>query len=52
MVVVMVGPVEYALLLPHLVVLVVMMAGPIEMVESVEYALVPPPIVVAVVLAR
>jgi hypothetical protein len=36
-VVVMVGPVEYALVLPPLVV-VVMMEEPVEMAESVEYA--------------
>jgi hypothetical protein len=51
-VVVMVGPVEYALVLPPLVVLVVMMAGPVEMAKLVEYALMPPPLVVVVVLAR
>jgi cytochrome c oxidase subunit IV len=33
----MVGPVEYALVLPPLVV-VVMMEEPVEMAESVEYA--------------
>jgi hypothetical protein len=52
MVLVMVGPVEYALVLPPLVVLVVMMAGPVEMAKLVEYALMPPPLVVVVVLAR
>jgi hypothetical protein len=33
-------------------VLVVMMAGPVEMAKLVEYALMPPPLVVVVVLAR
>jgi hypothetical protein len=51
-VVVMVGPVEYALVLPPLVVLVVMMAGPVEMAESMEYAQVLPPLVVVVVVVR
>jgi hypothetical protein len=50
-VVVMVGPVEYALVLPPLVV-VVMMAGPVEMAESMEYAQVLPPLVVVVVVVR
>jgi hypothetical protein len=50
-VVVMAGPVEYALVLPPPMV-VVMMAGPVEMVESMEYAQVLPPLVVVVVVAR
>jgi hypothetical protein len=35
-----------------LMVVVVVMAGPIEIAESVEYAQVPPPLVVVVVVAR
>jgi hypothetical protein len=50
-VVVVAGPVEYALVLPPLV-LVVMMAEPVEIAKSVEYAQELPPLVVVVVLAR
>jgi len=51
-VVVMAESVEYALVLPPLVVVVVMMVGPVEMAASAEYALALPPLIVVVVLAR